>query len=120
MKKRQTTRRKNARRFVARQAVFDDARDDKSGRKGGKPAKRKRGGIAAGKKPRFRADKPRRAGGGSIQVGPVGQNLPPPLTDEQKQATWERVDQGLENLGGNLTAHSHRDPSETGSAESSA
>jgi hypothetical protein len=34
----------------------------------------RRGGIASGKRPRFRADKPRRAGGGDIQAEP----LPPP------------------------------------------
>jgi hypothetical protein len=31
----------------------------------------KRGGIAGGKRPRLRADKPRRAGGGDIQVEPL-------------------------------------------------
>jgi hypothetical protein len=83
---------------MARQAAWDDAHGDKSGRKGRKLAKRKRGGIAAGKKPRFRADKPRRSDGGGIQLG----NLPPPLTDEQKKATRERVDKGLENAGQSL------------------
>lgn len=37
--------------------------------------KRKQVGKASGVRPRFRADKPRRAGGGDIQVEP----LPPPM-----------------------------------------
>jgi hypothetical protein len=74
MLKRQMARRKNARRMMARQAVLDDASDQVKRRKNGKLAKRKRGGIASGKKSRFRADKPRRSDGGSIEVEP----LPPP------------------------------------------
>lgn len=38
------------------------------------PRAAKRGGVAGGKRPRLRADKPRRAGGGDIQAEP----LPPP------------------------------------------
>jgi hypothetical protein len=74
MTKRQSARRKSARRIVVRQDALDDASQEKGRRKGGKLGKRKRGGIAAGKKPSFRADKPRRSDGGSIQVEP----LPPP------------------------------------------
>ncbi len=37
----------------------------------------KRGGVAGGKRPRLRADKPRRADGGNIQAEP----LPPPSGD---------------------------------------
>jgi hypothetical protein len=98
MTKRQSARRRSARRVVVRHPALYDASQATSGRKRGKPGKRKRGGIAAGKKPRFRADKPRRSGGGGIQVG----NLPAPLTDEQKKANRERVDQGLENAGQSL------------------
>jgi hypothetical protein len=74
MTRRQSARRKSARRMVVRHVALDEASHATSARKGGKLGKRKRGGLAAGKKPRFRADKPRRSGGGSIQVEP----LPPP------------------------------------------
>ncbi|MGO8916211.1 MAG: hypothetical protein ACLQJR_09915 [Stellaceae bacterium] len=36
-----------------------------------KPGKRKRGGRAAGKRPRVRADRPRRAGGGRAEHSPL-------------------------------------------------
>lgn len=59
----------------AETAAASDQPVPKKPKSKGKLARRaKHGGIAAGKRPRLRADKPRRAGGGDIQVEP----LPPP------------------------------------------
>jgi hypothetical protein len=48
----------------------------------GKPRRTKHAGVASGRKPSFRADKPRRAGGGSSQTAPIaGQSMADTFAD---------------------------------------